>query len=96
MSKGLGANYLSDQMIGYYKRINKPFITTHGGQRLSMPRYYKEKIFTEADKLHQKNEIKQFLEENPTFKDDRSAFNYFKQQIEKRARLANLKRNNYE
>lgn len=45
MSKGLGEGYLTPQMIKYYKDRKLFCIVKENGQILSMPRYYKQKIF---------------------------------------------------
>lgn len=52
MSKGLGLNYLTDSMIKYHKndlesRVN---ITIEGGRKIAMPRYYKDKLYSEDEK----------------------------------------------
>ena len=47
MSKGLGANFLSDKMVKYYQENEIPYVVWKDGQKLSMPRYYKEKIYDE-------------------------------------------------
>lgn len=48
MSKGLGSNYLTPQMIRYHQAdpVERVHCTLPGGEKLSMPRYYKDKIFT--------------------------------------------------
>lgn len=63
MSKKMGANYLTPQMIKYHKaKMNDRFhITTVEGFKLAMPRYYKDKIYTleEREKIakHIKNTL---------------------------------------
>lgn len=51
ISHGLGINYLSDQVIIYHRRNLQSFATKPGGFRLSLPRYYKDKIFSEYQRL---------------------------------------------
>lgn len=50
MSKGLGLNYLTKEMIKYHKKNLK-----QGGKYLGttipLPRYYRDKIFTDSEKL---------------------------------------------
>ena len=53
MSKGLGKNYLTEQMVRWhnedlYNRMYLPF----EGKKLSMPRYYKEKLYTKEQREH--------------------------------------------
>ena len=59
MSKGLGECYLTPQMIKYYKDRKLFCIVHENGHILSMPRYYKNKIFT---KLELKELFKEWLE----------------------------------
>lgn len=49
MSKRLGDNFLTPQMIKYYKENQIPYIVWKDGQKMTMPRYYKERIFTEEE-----------------------------------------------
>ena len=51
MSKGMGLSYLTPQMINYYKTRELTAIQRENGHFISMPRYYKQKIF---DKLELK------------------------------------------
>lgn len=67
MSKKLGLNYLSEKIIRYHRAdIERNYLTLEDGKKISMPRYYRQKIWTEnelraqADKLAQKfQEIEQ-------------------------------------
>jgi hypothetical protein len=62
MSKGIGKNYLTPQIIAYHRSEvafkERAFLTSKGGFKTSMPRYYKEKIYTEK----QKKSIQKHLE----------------------------------
>lgn len=53
MSKGLGANYLTSQMIEYHKAdlTQRMFIPLPDGKKIAMPRYYKLKIYTELERV---------------------------------------------
>lgn len=51
MSKGLGNNYLTPQMIKYHEQNLATYVTNPGGDIQQIPRYYKERIFTEEDRL---------------------------------------------
>lgn len=50
ISKGLGLNFLTDNIIKYYH--DDPFrgVTLLGNKKLSLPRYYRDKIFDESQK----------------------------------------------
>jgi len=52
MSKGLGKNYLTRSMARWHKKdlTNRVYITLKGGEKVSMPRYYKDKLYTEHER----------------------------------------------
>lgn len=52
MSKGLGSCYLKPNMIAWHKDDleNRMYCQTVGGVKLSMPRYYKDKIYDEDER----------------------------------------------
>lgn len=47
MSKGLGENYLTPQMIAWHHAdlTERMYLNLEGGKKISMPRYYKNKIY---------------------------------------------------
>lgn len=49
MSKRLGDNYLTPQIIRYHKKalIERFYLTVPGGNKIAIPRYYKKKIYTD-------------------------------------------------
>lgn len=59
MSKRLGASYLTNNMIKYHLADpeNRMFCTVEDGVKLSMPRYYKDKIYNSENK----EKIKKFF-----------------------------------
>lgn len=52
MSKGLGANYLTEQMVDWHKADldNRMYCNLIDGKKISMPRYYKDKIYNEWER----------------------------------------------
>jgi hypothetical protein len=60
MSKGLGANYLTQKMIKWHKMDieNRMYCNIIGNKKIAMPRYFKDKIYTEFDKVRISNHIK--------------------------------------
>lgn len=52
MSKGIGENYLTPAMVTWHKKDldNRMYVTTKQGQKVSMPRYYKMKIYDEMER----------------------------------------------
>lgn len=50
MSKGLGKNYLSPEIVNYHKAdISRLYATKEGGHRIALPRYYRQKIYSDQD-----------------------------------------------
>lgn len=49
MSKGLGKNYLTPQMVKWHTESlhNRMYCTLPDGKKIAMPRYYKDKIYNE-------------------------------------------------
>lgn len=50
MSKGLGEKYLTEAMKRYHKDDVSRGVTMLGNKKLPLPRYYRDKIFSQADK----------------------------------------------
>lgn len=46
MSKGLGKAFLTDKTKAFYENHEIPYVVWQDGKRLTMPRYYKEKIYS--------------------------------------------------
>ena len=63
MSKKMGLGYLTESMKNYYKKREIFCIVRESGQIISMPRYYKEKIF---EKKQLKEMYKKYIEEQET------------------------------
>jgi hypothetical protein len=52
MSKGLGKNYLTPQMISWHHAdmANRMYINVGDGKKAAMPRYYKQKLYNELQR----------------------------------------------
>lgn len=52
MSKGLGKNYLTPEMKKWHENdlLNRTYLTTSDHKKITMPRYYKDKLYSEADR----------------------------------------------
>lgn len=52
MSKGLGDNYINEKMIEWHHADlqNRMYCNIQDGKKISMPRYYKERIYHEAER----------------------------------------------
>lgn len=54
MSQGLGKNYLTPEIIAYHQADkSRLYCMREGGHKIAMPRYYKQKIYSQADQLYQ-------------------------------------------
>lgn len=54
MSKGLGKNYLTPEMVNYHQAdLTRLHVTKEGGHRIALPRYFRQKIYTEAQQNEQ-------------------------------------------
>lgn len=51
ISHGLGIDYLSQSVIIYHRKNLIGYAMKPGGYKVSLPRYYKDKIFSSLDKL---------------------------------------------
>ena len=79
MSKGMGAAYITDQMKRWHLQDlgNRMYIPLMDGKKIAMPRYYKDRIYTEkqrkiAGKMLQKQlqELEEKIrQETPDFED---------------------------
>lgn len=60
MSKGLGINYVNDNMKKWHFNdlLNRMYVPITGGKKIAMPRYYKQKIYSETQKLLINNHLK--------------------------------------
>lgn len=51
MSKGIGKNYITEQTKNWHKSdLSRMFVVRPGGHKVSMPRYYKNQIFTDHER----------------------------------------------
>lgn len=51
MSKGLGASYITQDIVDYHSAdLSRLFVTVPGGYRKALPRYYKDLIYTPAER----------------------------------------------
>lgn len=55
----MGDNYLTPQMIKYHKNsVNNTHVTTKQGYKMALPKYYKERIYTE----NERSEVTKYLQ----------------------------------
>lgn len=54
MSKGLGENYLTHEVVKYHKSdVSRMYATKEGGHKIALPRYYRNKIYSDLEKKQQ-------------------------------------------
>jgi hypothetical protein len=60
MSKGLGANYITNSMAKWHHNdlLNRMYVPIKEGKKIAMPRYYKDKMYSETQKLLINNHLK--------------------------------------
>lgn len=62
MSKGLGLSFLTPEMLKHYKDdVSRP-VTMLGNKKIGLPRYYRDKIFSESEKLQRQKAMIGFLD----------------------------------
>lgn len=62
MSKKMGLSHLTPQTIEYYKNNLDGITLKPGGEKQGIPRYFKEKIFTDQEKKKVKQNIENYIE----------------------------------
>jgi hypothetical protein len=52
MSKGIGKSYLNKRTIAWHKAdlLNRYYVPSPGGMKITMPRYYAERIYTKSER----------------------------------------------
>jgi len=65
MSKGLGSNYLTSSVVAYHKDdLSRLYVTKEGGHRVALPRYYRNKIYSETEQKEQVKIIQNIVNQN--------------------------------
>lgn len=61
MSKGIGSNYLSQDMISWHKNdlVHRYYTPLLDGKKIALPKYYKDKLYSPEEKI----KISTFLQE---------------------------------
>lgn len=95
MSKKMGSNYLTPQMIKYHKENLQSYIKLDGGQAASLPRYFRDQIFTNKEKsiINQASKQARELDFEKLFNNDYQTHNTWKHdQVRKQEKLQRLQR----
>ncbi len=85
MSKGLGSNYLTEKMIKWHKNdiTKRMYCNLIGGKKIAMPRYYKDKIYSDFDKIRISNYVKEISEKESNKLLEELGDNYSKIMVER-------------
>lgn len=67
MSNGIGTGYLTPEKIKYYNDKKIPFMVVEGGNKMAMPRYYKEKIYDEEALEEIAQKVEDFTKNNKKY-----------------------------
>lgn len=81
MSKGLGKNFITPETTKFYKRKLQPYLTVENGQKISMPRYYRDKMYNKSEQNKLAEKAKIHHEENEPFFSGKHEFEYVKNEI---------------
>lgn len=91
MSKKLGSAFLTPQMIKYLQDQQQGFVNVRGHQ-ISLPRYYRDKVFTKTERQTMAALAQQYNEENPRFMSAQHENEWKKDQIRKQKKTLVLER----
>lgn len=92
MSKGLGQSYLTDNIKTYYNKVLTPYLTIGNGQKASMPRYYKQKIYSTSAQTIINTKTAMYNVENPLFRNEKHRHDFVSDQISKQEKINLLQR----
>lgn len=92
MSKRLGSNWITDAKIKHYKKYKRPYIVVEDGKKLSMPRYYKEKIYAPWEQAIIATKSKEYADENYSYRDSKHEIEHKQLVINQHRKKNNAKR----
>lgn len=79
MSKGLGLTFLTPEMYNYYDQDPSRAVTMLGNKKLPLPRYYRDKIFTDKQKRQRVKAMVKMLDK----RHEQVSSPHFPQRVEK-------------
>ncbi len=91
----MGAQYLTPKIKEYYKQQMTPYLTIQNGIKQSMPRYYRDKLYTQNQKKTIGIASKLYALENPQFDNASHEIQYVRKELTKRVKDNKVKRKNY-
>lgn len=63
MSKGLGASFMTPQMVAWYKQTLNNYVVIQGGLKTCLPRYFKDKMLDDVEKLLMNAKTQNYIEQ---------------------------------
>lgn len=81
MSKKLGINYLTTSMVRWHKAdlLNRMYCNLEDGKKITMPRYFKDKIYTDTERNELKYHHQNLLEEKRINAEKKQTFHNYEQ-----------------
>lgn len=85
MSKGLGASYLTPAMVNWHKVVLdcRMYCNIEGNKKISMPRYYKDKIYDEQERKRIAFFARQKMVADQLKREQEGGDNYWRDKAEK-------------
>jgi hypothetical protein len=89
MSKGLGKNYLTEKMIRWHKDDleNRMYVPIKDNKKIAMPRYYKDKMYSESEKNRIVRHMEDIMLESDEKEMEKHGLNYFSYLAERHLNL---------
>jgi len=92
MSKGLGKQYMATHTKYHQDDISRNYMTKAGGTKSRLPRYYRDKVYSQKQRAEQKEQIME-IEANTDFDDDHFTLEIARKEQYKNRVLKSLKNN---
>lgn len=83
ISKGIGENYLTPDRKNYYKKVLTPYLTVENGDKIPIPRYYKNKLYTDRENKILQEKTKLHLLSHPQYLDEKNRRDVVSEEIRK-------------
>jgi hypothetical protein len=81
MSKGLGLSWITKRRARYLKQIKQPFITLEGGEKIAIPRLFKDYIFDDIERHEITRSLIKPISDD-TFENEQHKIEYIKRQFD--------------
>jgi len=85
MSKGMGKNYLDERSEWHANDVNRNYVVKSSGQKVRLPRYYRDKMYSKSDKEQQLSYAQRRKAQENETREKLRATQEYKQYLERRA-----------